>query len=73
MMSCEIIRPASTTEKQYTVYLRIFSYSVFYIINILKSFRLSNSAFFERLASNVTSLLVYYPKHNVRLCGVSEA
>lgn len=65
MMCCELIRPSATTEKQYALYLRVLSYSIYYTTTILKSYKVTNAAFYERLASNVTSLLVLYPKQNV--------
>ena len=55
MMCCELIRPSATTEKQYALYLRVLSYSIYYTTTILKSYNVTNAAFYERLASNVTS------------------
>lgn len=43
----------------------MLSYSIYYTTTILKSYKVTNAAFYERLASNVTSLLVLYPKQNV--------
>ena len=74
MMCCELIRPSATTEKQYALYLRVLSYSIYYTTTtILKSYKVTNAAFYERLASNVTSLLVLYPKQNVPSAPVRHA
>ena len=73
MMCCELIRPSATTEKQYALYLRVLSYSIYYTTTILQSYKVTNAAFYERLASNVTSLLVLYPKQNVPSAPVRHA
>ena len=73
MMCCELIQPSVTTEKQYALYLRVLSYAIYYTTTILKSYKVTNAAFYERLASNVTSLLVLYPKQNVPSAPVRHA
>ena len=73
MMCCELIQPSVTTEKQYALYLRVLSYSIYYTTTNLNSYKDTNAAFYERLASNVTSLLVLYPKQNVPSAPVRHA
>ena len=73
MMCCELIQPSATTEKQYALYLRVLSYSIYYTTTIFKSYKVTNAAFYERLASTVPSLLVLYPKQNVPSAPVRHA
>ena len=65
VMQSEVMKPSSTTEKQYVMYLRVLCYTIFYTSQIMKQLNRWSETITNVMANCILKILVLYPKHLV--------
>lgn len=72
MVSLPVYPPSSTSSRQYVLYLRVLVYSLYYMGNLFHRFNVSNTQDYDRVASYILQLFVYFPKSDVRVGGARD-
>ena len=69
MISFPVYPPSSTSSRQYVLYLRVLVYSLSYMGNLFRLFNITQTQDYDRVASYILQLFVYFPKSDVRIAS----
>lgn len=65
MISFPVYPPSSTWNKQYVLYLRVLVFSLSYMGNLFRRFKITQTQYYDRVASYILQLFMYFPKSDV--------
>lgn len=67
MVNTRVFPLSDIAEEQYSIYVKVTSYSVYFSYLIFDFYKVVTSELCDKIASIIIQFIVYYPKHDVCL------